>query len=134
MRLVFCLLISSFLFLPDSCSRPIFLWLLEKGGAPRREAFPLSPVPARPSVRLLASTSLSPQLSPLPAVRALSAPKQRMASVGSTEGATHGYGAALDGFWHPAIGQSALERNYLEGLKTNQRKGVGTVAVFPLLP
>lgn len=93
-------------------------------------------MPARPSVHLLASTSLSPQLSPLPAVRALSTPKQRMASVGSTEGATHGYGAALDGssFWHPAIGQSALERNYLEGLKTNQRKGVGTVAMFPLLP
>ena len=93
--------------------------------------FPLSPVPAQPSVHLLASMSLSAQLSPLPAVRALSTPKQRMASVG----ATHGYGAALDGssFWHPAIGQSALERNYLEGLKTNQRKGVGTVAVCPLL-
>lgn len=96
---------------------------------------PLSPVPAQPSVHLLASVSVSAQLSPLPAVRALSTPKQRMASVGSTEGVTQGYGAALDGssFWHPAIGQSALERNYLEGLKTNQRKGVGTVAVCPLL-
>lgn len=36
-------------------------------------------------------------------------------------------------FWHPAIGHSALERNYREGLKNNQRKGAGTVAVCPLL-
>lgn len=34
----------------------------------------------------------------------------------------------------PAIGQSALERNYLEGLKNNQRKGVKTVACALCLP
>lgn len=36
-------------------------------------------------------------------------------------------------FWHPAIGQSALERNYLDGLKNNQRKGARTMALCPLL-
>jgi len=36
-------------------------------------------------------------------------------------------------FWHPAIGQSALERNYLEGLKNNQRKGARTMAACPPL-
>lgn len=36
-------------------------------------------------------------------------------------------------FWHPASGQSALERDYLEGFENNQRKGVRTMAVCPLL-
>lgn len=56
---------------------------------------------------------------------------------GSEEGATCGSGAALCywtlRFWHPVIGQSVLERNCLEGLINNQRKGARTVAVCPLL-
>lgn len=36
-----------------ACSRPVFPWLLEKGGTPRRETFRLFPVPAQLGVLFL---------------------------------------------------------------------------------
>lgn len=74
---------------------------------------------------------------PLPAVRVLSTPKQRMASAGSKEGALwlRGPPVLLDisSCRSPGVGQSALERNYLDSLKNNQRKGARTTAACPPL-
>lgn len=73
---------------------------------------------------------------PLPDGQALSTPKQRVASGGSKKGIFPwlcGSWVHALWFWQPATGQSALERNYHEGLKNNQRKGVSVVAVSACL-
>lgn len=113
--------------LPDFLSHAGFLWPLEQGRALRTEAFTLSPVPV-PSQCIFSLPLLDAQ--------ALSTPKQRVASGGSKKGIfpwLWGSWVHALWFWQPATGQSALERNYHEGLKNNQRKGVRVMAVSACL-
>ena len=84
-RLKFCLLISSVPLLPDFLFQASFPMASRERWGPKERGVPTVPSARPAQCAPLASMSLSAQLSPLPAVRALSTPKQRMASVGSTE-------------------------------------------------